>query len=78
MNIFLWQETKKLKKVSNVNTRVAFKNCSIFKTRRTEKKYVFVNNPDYIYITVHMYDLIEYSDKYSDTSGSLWQFKEIK
>ena len=27
-----------------------------------------------------MYNLIEYSDKYSDTSGSLWQFKrdEIK
>ena len=22
-----------------------------------------------------MYDLIEYSDNYSDTSGSLWQFK---
>ena len=23
-----------------------------------------------------MYNLIEYSDKYSDTSGSLWQFKK--
>ena len=22
-----------------------------------------------------MYDLIEYNDNYSDTSGSLWQFK---
>ena len=22
-----------------------------------------------------MYNLIEYSDKYSDTSGNLWQFK---
>ena len=22
-----------------------------------------------------MYNLIEYSDKYSDTSGSLWRFK---
>ena len=22
-----------------------------------------------------MYNLIEYRDKYSDTSGSLWQFK---
>ena len=22
-----------------------------------------------------MYNLIEYSDNYSDTSGSLWQFK---
>ena len=23
-----------------------------------------------------MYDLIEYSDNYSDTSGSLWQFRK--
>ena len=25
-----------------------------------------------------MYNLIEYSDNYSDTSGSLWQFKRDK
>ena len=25
---------------------------------------------------MHMYNLIEYSDDYSDTSGSLWQFKK--
>ena len=24
---------------------------------------------------MHMYNLIEYSDNYSDASGSLWQFK---
>ena len=24
---------------------------------------------------MHMYNLIEYSDNYSDTSGSLWQLK---
>ena len=24
---------------------------------------------------MHMYNLIEYSDNYSDISGSLWQFK---
>ena len=24
---------------------------------------------------MHMYNLIEYSDNYSDTSGSFWQFK---
>ena len=28
-----------------------------------------------INIAMHMYNLIEYSDNYSDTSGSLWQFK---
>ena len=30
---------------------------------------------DFINITMPMYDLIEYSDNYSDTSGSLWQFR---
>ena len=28
-----------------------------------------------INITMPMYNFIEYSDNYSDTSGSLWQFK---
>ena len=28
-----------------------------------------------INIAMTMYNLIEYSDNYSDTSGSLWQFK---
>ena len=25
---------------------------------------------------MHLYNLIEYSDNYSDRSGSLWQFKK--
>ena len=31
-----------------------------------------------INITMPMYNLIEYSDQFSDTSGSLWQFKRDK
>ena len=30
---------------------------------------------DFIYIATPMYYLIEYSDNYSDSSGSLWSFK---
>ena len=30
---------------------------------------------DFVNISMHMYNLIEYSDNYSDTSGSLWNFK---
>ena len=30
---------------------------------------------DFINITMPMHNLIEYSDNYSDTSGSLWNFK---
>ena len=58
----------------NGNTIVAFKNCAPFRTCRTEVN-VFVDEAIYIYIAMHMYNLIEYSDNYSDTSGSLWQLK---
>ena len=36
---------------------------------------MFVDRAEHIYIAMPMYNLIEYSDNYSDTSGSLWQFK---
>ena len=36
---------------------------------------MFVDEAEYIYIEMPMYNLIEYSDNYSDTSGRLWQFK---
>ena len=36
---------------------------------------VFVDEANHIYIVMPMYSFIEYSDNYSDTSGSLWQFK---
>ena len=36
---------------------------------------MFVDKANHIYIAMPMYYLIEYSDNYSDTSGSLWQFK---
>ena len=35
----------------------------------------FVEEADFINITMPMYNLIDYSDNYSDTSGSLWNFK---
>ena len=75
MRIFLWQEIEVWKYKYNENTKIAFKNCTPFKTCRTEIYEAFVDEDDYIYIAMHMYNLIEYSDNYSDTSGSLWQFK---
>ena len=56
-------------------TQVAFKNCSPFKYCRTEINDTFVDDADFINITMPMYNLIEYSVNYSDTSGSLWDFK---
>ena len=59
----------------DANTKVAFKNCAPFKDCRTEINDTFVDYADFINIAMPMYNLIEYSDNYSDTSGSLWQFK---
>ena len=37
-----------------------------------------IDNAEYIDIVMPMYNLIEYSDNYSKTSGSLWEYcKEI-
>ena len=41
----------------------------------TEINDTFVDEAYYINIAMSMYNLIVYSDNYSDTSGSLWQFK---
>ena len=59
----------------DANTKVAFKNCAPFRECRTEINETFVDNAEHINIAMPMYNLIEYSDNYSDTSGSLWQFK---
>ena len=57
------------------DTDVAFKNCAPFSTCTTKVNNVFVDEANHIYIAMPMYNLIEYSNNYSDTSGSLWQFK---
>ena len=59
----------------DANTKVAFKNCTPFENCRTEINDTFVDYANFITITMPMYNLIEYSDNYSDTSGSLWNFK---
>ena len=60
---------------ANNDTDVAFKNCAPFSTCTTKINDVFVDEANHIYIAMPMYNLIEYSDNYSDTSGSLWEFK---
>ena len=55
-------------------TQVAFKNCAPFKDCRTEINDTFVDYANFINIAMPMYNLIEYSDNYSDSSGSLWSF----
>ena len=56
-------------------TQVVFKNCAPFNKCRTEINETFADEADFINIAMAMYNLIEYSDNYSDTAGSLWNFK---
>ena len=54
---------------NNTNKKVIFKSCAPF-TNCSSK----INNPQIDNdIVMPMYNLIEYSDNYSKTSGSLWQ-----
>ena len=48
---------------STTNEKSAFKNCTPLKAGRTEINDIFVDNADYFYIAIHMYNLTEYSDK---------------
>ena len=53
---------------------VAFKNCAPFTNCISEINNTQVDNAKGIDIVMPMYNLIEYSDNYAKTSGSLWQY----
>ena len=53
---------------------VAFKNCGPFTNCISEINNTQIHNAKDIDITIPMYKLIQYSDNYSKTSGSLWQY----
>ena len=57
------------------DTYVVFKNCAPLSACKTEINDMFIDKANHIYNVMPMYNLTEYSDNYSDTSGSLWQFK---
>ena len=60
---------------ANNNAKVALKNCAPFIKCKIVINETFIDEADFINITMPMCNLIEYSGNYSDTSGSLWQFK---
>ena len=64
-------------KVENVaaDTNVAFKNCAPFTRCVTHINDEHVETAESLDIIMPMYNLVEYSDNYSDSSGSLYQFK---
>ena len=59
---------------NTATTQVVFKNCAPSEDCRKESNDAFVDYANFLNITMPMYNLIEYSDNYSNTSRSLWDF----
>ena len=59
---------------NNTNKKVIFKNCAPFTDCISKLNNTEIDNTGEIHIVMPMYNLIEYSDNYSKTSGSLWQY----
>ena len=56
------------------NKGVIFKNCVVFTDCISNIKNTQMDNPKDIDFLIPLYDLIEYSDNYSKSAGSLWQY----
>ena len=59
---------------TNTNKKVIFKNCPPFINCISETNNTQIDNAKDIDIVMPMYNLIEYSDNYAKTTGSLWQY----
>ena len=60
---------------ANENTNVAFKNCAPFTKCIIHINDEHLETTENLGIIMPIYNLLEYSDNYSDSSGSLYQFK---
>ena len=59
---------------NNTNKKVIFKNCAPITNSKSEINNMQMDNAIDIDIVMPMYNLIEYSDNYAKTTGSLWQY----
>ena len=59
---------------NNTDKKVIFQNCAPFTNCISKINNTHLDNAKDIEIVVPMYNLIEYSDNYAKTSGSLWQY----
>ena len=60
---------------ANANTRLVLKNCAPFTKCNLEINDEHVDTAENLDITMPMYNLIEYSDNYQDSSATLYQYK---
>ena len=61
--------------VADANTRLALKNCAPFTKCNLEINDEHVDTAENLDIVMPMYNLIEYSDNYQDSSATLYQYK---
>ena len=59
---------------NNANKKVIFKDCAPFTNCISEINNTQIDNAKDIDIVMPVYNLIEYSDNYAKTTGSLWQY----
>ena len=59
----------------DANTKAAFKNCHPFIEGKVHLNDTHVDESGNLDLIMNMYNLIEYSDNYSDSTASLYQFK---
>ena len=60
----------------NLATDVAFKNCAPFTKCITKIDGTEIDDAEDLDIVMPMYNLIEYSSSYSETTGSLWFYSK--
>ena len=60
---------------ANANTRLALQNCAPFTKCNLEINDEHVDTAENLDIVMPMYNLIEYSDNYQDSSATLYQYK---
>ena len=60
---------------ANAATRLALKNCARFTKCNLEINDEHIDTAENLDITMPMYNLIEYSDNYQDSSATLYQYK---
>ena len=54
--------------------KIIFKNCAPFTSCISKIYNTEIDNAEYVDIVMPMYNLIEYSNNYSKTYGSLWKY----
>ena len=57
-----------------LNEKLTFRNNSSFRSCISKIRNTFIDNTEDLDLDIPMYNMLEYSDNYSMTSGSFWNY----